>query len=313
MEDYLPHCGRFGPIFPRYGKLFRHSSTLWKIIFHTVENRAPWPLSADPPLKPMSLLPQLRVCVLASGSSGNCIYVESATTALLIDAGISAKQTLQRLTLAGLDPAKISAICITHEHSDHTMGLRALSRKLSVQLYANGETARHLRNGEGLSWNLFTSGSPFTIGDIELLPFPLPHDAYDPVGFVLTCGASRLGIATDLGMPTSVARERLRGCQLVILEANHDVELVQSSRRPWSLRQRILGRHGHLSNEVAAELLADIAGDTLQQVFLAHLSRECNELGRALHAVRTHLNGVGLGHIRILPTHPDKPSDFAEC
>jgi phosphoribosyl 1,2-cyclic phosphodiesterase len=192
-------------------------------------------------------------------------------------------------------------------------GLRNLSKKLNARLYANSETARHIRNGDGLSWNLFTSGSPFAVGDIELLPFPLPHDAYDPVGFILTSGASRLGIATDLGIATSVARERLRGCQLVILESNHDEDLVHSCTRPWSLKQRILGRQGHLSNEMAAALLADIAGDTLRQVFLAHLSRECNDLERALHAVRSHLLSAGLGHIQILPTHPDKPSPFAEC
>ena len=257
--------------------------------------------------------PQLRVCVLASGSSGNCIHVETPTTALLIDAGLSARETLRRMALAGLDPARIQAICITHEHSDHVAGLRNLSKKLNARLYANSETARHIRNGDGLPWNLFTSGSSFAVGDIDLLPFPLPHDAYDPVGFVLTSGASRLGIATDLGIATSVARERLRGCQLVILEANHDEDLVHSCTRPWSLKQRILGRQGHLSNEMAAALLADIAGDTLRQVFLAHLSRECNDLERALHAVRSHLLSAGLGHIQILPTHPDRPSEFAEC
>lgn len=251
--------------------------------------------------------------MLASGSSGNCIYVESPGTALLIDAGLSARETLRRMALAGLDPARIQAICITHEHSDHVAGLRNLSKKLNARLYANSETARHIRNADGLSWNLFTSGSPFAVGDIELLPFPLPHDAYDPVGFILTSGASRLGVATDLGIATSVARERLRGCQLVILEANHDEDLVHSCTRPWSLKQRILGRQGHLSNEMAAALLADIAGDTLRQVFLAHLSRECNDLERALHAVRSHLLSAGLGHIQILPTHPDRPSEFAEC
>ncbi len=251
--------------------------------------------------------------MLASGSSGNCIYVESPGTALLIDAGLSARETLRRMALAGLDPAKIQAICITHEHSDHVAGLRNLSKKLNARLYANSDTARHIRNVDGLQWNLFTSGSPFAVGDIELLPFPLPHDAYDPVGFILTSGASRLGIATDLGIATSVARERLRGCQLVILEANHDEDLVHSCTRPWSLKQRILGRQGHLSNEMAAALLADIAGDTLRQVFLAHLSRECNDLERALHAVRSRLASAGLGHIQILPTHPDKPSPFAEC
>ena len=257
--------------------------------------------------------PQLRVCVLASGSSGNCIHVESATTALLIDAGISARETLRRMEAARLDPARLQAICVSHEHSDHVAGIAQLHKKLGLKLYANGDTARAIRGGEALAWNLFTDGCPFRVGDIEVLPFPLPHDAFAPVGFVLACGPARLGIATDLGMPTQLARERLRGCQLVVLEANHDETLVHSSFRPWALKQRILGRQGHLSNETAAALLADIAGDTLQQVFLAHLSKECNQLDLALHIVRQHLESVGLARIRVLPTHPDRPSEFAEC
>ena len=255
---------------------------------------------------------QLRVCVLASGSSGNCIYVESPATALLIDAGISARETLRRLAAAGLDPAKLRAICVSHEHIDHVAGIVQLHKQLGVALYANGDTARGIRGGDQLPWNLFADGSPFGVGDVEILPFPLPHDAYAPVGFVLRCGSARLGIATDLGMPTQLARERLRGCQTLVLEANHDETLVQNSFRPWSLKQRILGRQGHLSNETAAALLAEIAGDTLRQVFLAHLSRECNQLELALHVVRTRLAAAGLGHVRVLPTHPDKPSEFAE-
>ena len=255
---------------------------------------------------------QMRVCVLASGSSGNCIHVESPTTALLIDAGLSARETLRRMAAAGLDPAKLRAICVSHEHADHVAGIAQLHKRLGVALYANGDTARNVRGGEDLPWNLFSDGCPFAVGDVEILPFPLPHDAYAPVGFVLACGAARLGIATDLGMPTQLARERLRGCQVVVLEANHDEMLVNSSFRPWSLKQRILGRQGHLSNETAAALLADVAGDTLRQVFLAHLSRECNNLDLALHVVRTHLASAGLGHVRVLPTHPDKPSEFAE-
>ena len=256
---------------------------------------------------------QLRVCVLASGSSGNCIYVESATTALLVDAGLSAREILRRLAVAGLDPARLSAICISHEHTDHVSGIVQLHKRLGVALYANGDTARAIRDASHLPWNLFTDGSPFKVGDIELLPFSLPHDAYDPVGFVLTCGATRIGIATDLGIPTQLAREHLRGCHLLVLEANHDEVLLKNSFRPWALKQRILGRQGHLSNETAAALLTEIAGDTLQQVFLAHLSRECNNLELALHTVRTRLAAAGLGHIRVLPTHPDKPSEFIGC
>jgi phosphoribosyl 1,2-cyclic phosphodiesterase len=251
--------------------------------------------------------------VLASGSSGNCIYVESPTTALLIDAGISAREFHRRMDAAGLDPAKVQAVCVTHEHTDHVSGLRALARKLDLELYANSDTARAVRNGEGLGWNLFAAGSPFTIGDIELLAFPLPHDAYDPVGFILTHGDTRVGIATDLGMPTTVALDRLRGCHFVILEANHDVDLVRSSGRPWHLKQRILGRQGHLSNETAAELLADIAGDTLRDVLLAHLSSECNEPSRALNVVRRHLASRGLGHIQVHPTHAHRPTPVFYC
>ncbi len=256
---------------------------------------------------------QLRICVLASGSSGNCIHVESAGMALLVDAGISARETLRRMESAGLDPAKLRAICVSHEHTDHVAGIAQLHKKLGLALYANGDTARNVRGAEKLPWNLFSDGSPFAVGDIEILPFPLPHDAYAPVGFILSCGGARVGIATDLGMPTQLARERLRGCQVVVIEANHDESLVHSSLRPWSLKQRILGRQGHLSNETAAALLADIAGDTLQQVFLAHLSRECNRLDLALHIVRTHLAATGLSRIRVLATHPDRPSEFAGC
>ncbi len=258
-------------------------------------------------------LSHLRICVLASGSSGNCIHVESPTTALLVDAGLSAKKTLHRMGEANLDPEKLSAICVSHEHTDHVAGIRILSKKLNLQLYANGGTASAVRGTKELDWNIFSDASPFTIGDIEILPFRLPHDAYAPVGFVLRHGEARIGIATDLGMPTELIRERLRNCQLVILEANHDKDMLRNSHRPWSLKQRILSRQGHLSNETAAELLADIAGDSLQQVFLAHLSSDCNSLDLALHTVRSHLKSVGLEHIRILPTHPDRISEFAEC
>lgn len=256
---------------------------------------------------------QLRACVLASGSSGNCLYVESGSTAVLVDAGLSARETLRRLAAAGLSAAKLRAICVSHEHADHVAGLGQLQKRLGLALYANGDTIRAIRGGADLEWNLFRTGAAFEIGDLEILPFPLPHDAYDPVGFVIRCGAARIGIATDLGMPTQLARERLRGCQIVVLEANHDEMMVQSSFRPWSLKQRILSRQGHLSNETAADLLAEIAGDTLRHVFLAHLSRECNRPDLALHIVRTRLAAAGLGHIRVLSTHPDRPSEAAEC
>ncbi|MDR0994292.1 MAG: MBL fold metallo-hydrolase [Verrucomicrobiota bacterium] len=250
----------------------------------------------------------MRLCVLASGSSGNCIYVETAETAILIDAGLSAKETFRRMDLMGLCPSRLCAICITHEHTDHTAGAARLRKLLDIPLYATSACAQAVRGTLAGDWICITNGSPFRIGDIELQAFTLPHDAYDPVGFILICEGIRIGIATDLGMPTQLVRERLRGCHLLILEANHDEELVRSSRRPWHLKQRILGIQGHLSNTAAASLLAEIAGNTLQDVFLAHLSSECNRLDLALHTIRNHLLNAGLERVQVHPTHQDRPS-----
>jgi phosphoribosyl 1,2-cyclic phosphodiesterase len=252
------------------------------------------------------------VCVLGSSSAGNSILVRSETTAVLVDAGFSAREIARRLAEVGLEPGALAAVCVSHEHADHTAGLVALQRRHGVPLYANAGTIEILRRDAaqaGLAWRVFSTGSPFEIGDLRFEPFAVPHDACDPVGFVVSRGAVRAGIATDLGMATTLIRERLRGCRVLVLESNHDEELLRHSRRPWALKQRILGRQGHLSNRGAVEMLLEIAGPGLEQVFLAHLSQECNDAAFALREVRRRLDEAGWASVRVSLTYPDRRSE----
>jgi len=159
-----------------------------------------------------------------------------------------------------------------------------------------------------LRWTVFQTGSPFELGDFRVEPFSVPHDALDPVGFIFTSGGVKVGVVTDMGMATTLIRERLRHCRILVVEANHDEHLLKQSGRPWSLIQRILGRQGHLSNEALAAMLVEIAHPGMTDVLLAHLSRECNEPALAEREVRRALAARGHGHIRIHMTYPDRPS-----
>ncbi|TAN35976.1 MAG: MBL fold metallo-hydrolase [Verrucomicrobia bacterium] len=253
----------------------------------------------------------LQICVLASGSSGNCTLVRSAETAILVDAGLSARETTRRLESVGCPLAHIRAICLSHEHSDHTAGVSVLHRRHKIPLFANSGTIAGLRldANEQLAWNVFQTGSPFAIGGLRVEPFSVPHDASDPVGFVVGDGATRVGVVTDMGSATHLIRERLRSCRAIVLEANHDVAMLQDSERPWSLKQRILGRQGHLSNEHAADLIADIAGPGLEHIFLAHLSSECNCAELALKTAVQRLEKLGHRHVRVSLSYPNQISD----
>ncbi len=258
----------------------------------------------------------LKICVLASGSSGNCTYISSENTAILIDAGLSCRETLRRLLSLGVRDDNIKGICVTHEHDDHVSSLGVLHRKLGAALYANSGTKDGtLINGKlaGLPWNIFLTGEAFSIGDLKIEPFSVPHDTYDPVGFVVSAGKSRAGIVTDMGMPTELIRTKLKNCQVVILESNHDGPLLNDSSRPWVLKQRIKGWQGHLSNEQACQMLSDIAGPDLRTVFLAHLSSECNKPDLALKLAKEVLVKCGYHEVSVRLTYSDKPSDLVEC
>ena len=258
----------------------------------------------------------LTTCVLASGSSGNSTYVASGKTRILVDSGLSCRETVRALESIGADLAGIDAVCVTHEHDDHTASLGILYRRVNMKLYANAGTIEALEQGEklrGLPWNVFTTGAAFQIGDLRIEPFSVPHDSYDPVGFVIGCSGVRAGIVTDMGTATDLVRARLRNCQAVIIEANHEERLLREAVRPWSLKQRIAGAQGHLSNEQAAQLAVDIAGPELSVVFLAHLSVDCNRTEIAVNRVGQALANGGYGHVEVKPTYHDRASEVAVC
>ncbi len=251
----------------------------------------------------------LQICVLASGSGGNCTYVASPRTAVLVDAGLSARDTMRRLAAAGVATDTLQGILITHEHTDHTSGVPVLTRRYGLPLYANRGTIDGMERNprmRNLPWNQFMTGTPFLIDDLTIEPFSVPHDCYDPVGFVIHAGGTRVGVVTDMGMTTTLIRERLRQCHALVIESNHDEELLMASDRPWTLKQRIRGSQGHLSNRHAADLISEVAGPELGDVFLAHVSAECNEPGVALECMREALNAKGLPHVSVHCTRQDR-------
>jgi len=256
----------------------------------------------------------LRICVLGSSSGGNCTYVATEQTAVLIDAGLSYRQISLRLEQIGARLPHVQAVCLSHEHTDHVAALTVLQKRHHLPVYANRGTVEALRSSprfSSLQWNIFSTGAPFRIGDLLIHPFAVPHDAYEPVAFRIEAAGAVATIATDVGMPTNLLREQIRGSHLLIIETNHDEHLLRNSSRPPSLIQRILGRQGHLSNETVAALLAETAHPDLQWVLLAHLSEECNRPEIALRTVRRALERAGHGNVQIHCTFPDRPSVVA--
>jgi phosphoribosyl 1,2-cyclic phosphodiesterase len=244
-----------------------------------------------------------HLTLLGSGSAGNCAVVESDQCRLLIDGGLSARQIANRLAEAGLEPAALDGILITHEHGDHICGLGVFCKKFDVPLYCNPLTAEAIRAGSPACdkrFRLFSTGSEFSIKDITVQTFPVPHDAADPVGFVLHHGASALGFVTDLGFATKLVFERLRAVQTLVIETNHDEKMLQNdARRPWPVKQRIMSRHGHLSNAAAADVVAHLLGHGLERAVLGHLSRDCNSPDLALSAVRGKLSEMGADQMEV--------------
>jgi phosphoribosyl 1,2-cyclic phosphodiesterase len=227
----------------------------------------------------------VSVSMLASGSRGNCAVVASAKTKILVDAGISARETFKRLKSLGEDPQSLAAILITHEHADHIYGLATLAKKLKVPVFMTGAThqawARAVRHEKGeapkvTKFERFESGCSFQIGDIAVQPFTIPHDAIDPVGFTFRAEGVKIGLATDLGyVPVSV-RDHLRRCDVLIIESNHDLEMLRGGPYPWSVKQRVMSRVGHLSNEALADFFTSDYDNSATFVVLAHLSEQNN-------------------------------------
>jgi len=248
-----------------------------------------------------------RLTILASGSSGNCAYLETDDTRLLIDAGLSARQIRQRLLGIGRTPENLSGILITHEHTDHTQGLGVLAAKLQIPIFCNRLTkeAIELQFQARLDFRLFSTGNSFELGDISVDTFSVPHDAYDPVGFLLRTAAGNIGFLTDLGHATRLVVERVRPAHALVLEANHDVKMLQDdTRRPWATKQRILSRHGHLSNAAAAQLAEQVVSADLAHLYLGHLSSDCNTPEVAHRTVCAGLHKLGATHVRVHAAAP---------
>ena len=251
----------------------------------------------------------VQFTILGSGSNGNCAYLEAGETRLLIDAGFSAKQIRERLAQIGRAPEGLSGILLTHEHTDHTNGLGTLCSKVPVPIYCNRLTREAVQvqfQETKFDFRLFSTGASFEVGCVGVETFSVPHDAYDPVGFMLrTCGRN-IGFLTDLGHATKLVVERVRSSHVLVLETNHDMKMLQDDpRRPWSLKQRILSRHGHLSNDAAANVLTEVVSAELEQVYLGHLSRDCNRPELARNAVQKRLDETGAKHVHVNSTSQD--------
>lgn len=226
-------------------------------------------------------------CPLASGSKGNCIYIGTNQTKILIDAGISAKALQARLSEINVDLSDIDAILITHEHMDHIQGLKTLAYKKGIPILANQETAKGIVETfhDCPKFKIFSTGETFEFGDLEIHPFSIQHDTLDPVAFTIRINNLKLGFCTDLGFATSLVQFQLQDCDYLYIESNHEPSMVHSSSRPMIYKQRVLSRNGHLSNEACGHLLAHVHSPKLKHVHLAHLSSECNSPEVALKVI----------------------------
>jgi phosphoribosyl 1,2-cyclic phosphodiesterase len=253
--------------------------------------------------------PHVSVCVLASGSRGNCIHIASAGTAVLLDAGLSGKEIERRMRLRGLSPEHLAAIVVSHEHQDHILGVGVLSRRYHLPVFMTPGTAaaaepqiRRIENPVS-----FVCGRHFRIGSLMFTPFSTCHDAKDPCAFTVQSDGIKIGIATDLGFATALVKEHLTECRLLILEANHDPEMLMNGPYPWPLKQRIHGRSGHLSNSDSARLLQEIRHPGLEHVILAHLSQTNNTPEKAACEIG---NALGDNAVRLTVTTQDACSDI---
>lgn len=220
----------------------------------------------------------ITLSVLASGSRGNSIYLETARVRLLIDVGLSGRETERRLATVGASPRDLDGILLTHEHLDHVRGVGSLARKFKLPVYLNQLTHAHLPKQVGKLGEKeeFVAGKSFSIKDTTIHPFTLSHDAADPVGFALVNGSVKVGICTDLGAATTLVHRHLEYCSILVVEANHDVEMLKDGPYPWPVKQRIKSRFGHLSNEQSVEVITQVFSDDLQEIIFAHLSETNN-------------------------------------
>lgn len=255
----------------------------------------------------------MRFAVLGSGSGGNAAVVECGGMRLMIDAGLSAKQLSSRLLHVGIDPKSLDGILLTHEHGDHVRGLKVFLKQNPVPVYTTPATARVVREAgiDGGTWKFFEAGQVFALGGISVETFAIQHDAVDPVGFVIADESRRLGFLSDAGFVTRGMMDRLRGLVGLFVEANYDEGLLEAdTKRPWSIKQRISSRHGHLSNSQVTDLIREISHPALGRVVLGHLSSDCNTPDIILSLLRNCLGELGHGHVGLHCAGQHEPSDW---
>ncbi len=236
-----------------------------------------------------------KLCILASGSKGNSIYISNSRAALLFDAGLSGKEIERRMHSRQLDPKSLTGIVVSHEHSDHIRGAGILSRRYKIPVYMTPKTAQAASGQIGTPHKThhFTCGKSFEIDGLLIRPFSTSHDAEDPSGFTVSHKERKIGIATDLGVVTGMVKEHLKNCNVLVLEANHDMDMLINGPYPWHLKQRIKSRNGHLSNQDSCNLLEQVLHINLAYVILAHLSEENNDPEIALKTLKQAVNGNG--------------------
>lgn len=257
----------------------------------------------------------LRFSVLASGSTGNAFYVESEKEKLLVDAGLSGKQMDQLFQKINVDPSALSGILVTHEHSDHIKGLGVLARKYQLPIYANEKTW-HAMEGKIGKLNVdqkfhFGMEQVKTFGDIDVESFGVSHDAADPMFYVFHHKGKKVALVTDLGYVSERIKKTVESADAYIFEANHDVEMLRMGRYPWSVKRRILGDSGHVSNEDSGLALADIIDNNTERVYLAHLSLDNNMKDLARMSVGNILRERGIG-VELHDTDPKEPTALYE-
>ncbi len=252
----------------------------------------------------------VRILPLGSSSSGNATLLEFGRTRLLVDAGLSSREITRRLEAAGVAPGSLACILLTHEHHDHSRGTERFSTRHRVPVVCAPEAleAMNLSRVHLAAWEPISAGHTFDVGDVRVDPFPIPHDAAAPLGFVLQGEGVRVGIALDLGHATTLVVERLRGCHVLFVESNHDDRMLQAGPYPWQLKQRISGRMGHLSNSEAAGLLARVADEECRAVVLAHLSERNNTPALARSAASGALAAAGRKRYEMRVAEARRPS-----
>jgi phosphoribosyl 1,2-cyclic phosphodiesterase len=247
------------------------------------------------------------MCSIASGSSGNCIYIGTEEAHLLVDVGISCKRTVAGLNQLGVDGKDIDGILITHEHADHINGLGVMCRKFGIPIYATKGTIEAIKQANNLGkidsclFNEIRADEKFDVKDITVNPMKISHDAAQPVAYRFKQGGKNMAVATDLGTYDDYTIDCLQGMDALLLEANHDINMLQVGPYPYYLKQRILGNKGHLSNELSGRLLSKLLNDNLKTVFLGHLSKENNLAELAYETVRLEIS---------MADNPYKPDDF---